>query len=105
MAQDPEPASDSMDTSHDMDLVVLFGSTAIDAEMEASNIHAMLEASGIPSVLVGTPSLPVLEFQVQVPRSSLEEAERLLVEAREAGPEAADEAEAESENPVAEGGL
>ena len=39
----------------------------------------------------------MLEFQVQVPRAQLEEARQILSEARAAGPEAAAEAEAESE--------
>jgi hypothetical protein len=47
--------------------------------------------------VVGTPQIPALEFQVQVPKSRLEEAERVLAEARAAGPEAAAEAEQEGE--------
>jgi hypothetical protein len=38
-----------------------------------------------------------MDFQVQVPRSQAAEAERVLAEARAAGPEAAMEAEAASE--------
>jgi hypothetical protein len=41
--------------------------------------------------------IPSLEFQVQVPRAYAEDAERVLLEAREAGPQAAAEAEAASE--------
>ena len=41
--------------------------------------------------------IPSLEFQVLVPREKAEEAERLLREARAAGPAAAAEAEAASE--------
>ena len=86
-----------MDTSHDLDMVTLFSSSNIDAEMEANAIHSMLGANGIPSVVVGATTLPVLEFQVQVPQSLLEEAQRVVDEARAAGPEAAAEAEAASE--------
>ncbi len=100
MAQDPEFESDQVDTSHDLDLVTLFSSSNIDAELEANNIHSMLQANGIPSVVVGASTIPSLEFQVQVPRAAMEEAERLIEEAREAGPEAAAEAEADSENAV-----
>jgi hypothetical protein len=57
----------------------------------------MLEAAGIPSVVVGPSVIPSLDFQVQVPRSQAAEAERVLAEARAAGPEAAMEAEAASE--------
>ena len=57
----------------------------------------MLEAAGIPSVLSAPSVIPSLEFQVQVPRAEAAEAERVLAEARAAGPEAAAEAEAASE--------
>jgi len=83
--------------SHDLDMVTVFSSMNHDAEMEANAIHGVLEASGIPSIVVGTPQIPAFEFQVQVPKSRLEEAERVLAEAQEAGPEAAAEAEQESE--------
>jgi len=43
--------------------------------------------------VVGAPQIPSLEFQVQVPRARLQEAERVLAEARAAGPAAAAEAE------------
>jgi len=94
MAQDQDA---EVNPSHDLDLVTLFSSSNIDAEMEANNIHSMLEANGIPSVVVGATSIPSLEFQVQVPRAALEEAQHILEEARAAGPEAAAEAEAASE--------
>ncbi len=102
MAQDPEPDEEpldegSVDTSEDFDMVTLFSSSNIDAELEANSIHSLLQASGIPSVVVGASVIPSLEFQVQVPRVDLEEARRLLEEARAAGPAAASEAEAESE--------
>jgi hypothetical protein len=102
MAQDPEREEEradegSVDPSAALDMVTLFSSSAIDAEMEAANIHGMLQASGIPSVIVGASVIPSLEFQVQVPREDLEEAERLILEARAAGPDAAAEAEAASE--------
>jgi len=80
-----------------MDMVTLFSSSNHDAEMEAMQIHGILESNGIPSVLVGASTLPVLEFEVQVPKENLEEAQRILAEAQAAGPEAAVEAEAASE--------
>ncbi len=86
-----------IDVSSDLDMVTLFSSSNVDAEMEAASIHAMLEANGIPSVVVGASVIPSLEFQVQVPRARAAEAERVLEEAREAGPDAAAEAEAASE--------
>jgi hypothetical protein len=95
MTQDPRP--EEVETDDSSDMVTLFSSSTIDGEMEASNIHFMLQAAGIPSMVVGPSVIPSLEFQVQVPRSDAAEAERVLEEARAAGPEAAAEAEAASE--------
>jgi aryl-alcohol dehydrogenase-like predicted oxidoreductase len=101
MEQEPEDQSESQsvsfDTSHALDMVTLFDSSNHDAEMEAMAIHSILQASGIPSVLVGASTIPVLSFQVQVPKANLEEAQRVLAEAQAAGPAAAAEAEAASE--------
>jgi len=99
MAQDPEEqqVAGSVDTSHDLDMVTLFSSSNIDAEMEATAIQSMLRANDISAVVVGASTIPSLEFQVQVPRAMLEDAQRLVDEARAAGPEAAAEAEAASE--------
>ena len=97
MPQEPEPESESVDPSHDLDVVTLFSSSNHDAEMEAMAIHSILQANGIPSMLVGASTIPVLEFQVQVPKADLEAAKRVLEEARAAGPAAAAEAEAASE--------
>ncbi|MGC9944932.1 MAG: DUF2007 domain-containing protein [Bryobacteraceae bacterium] len=85
------------DASHEMDMVTLFRSTNHDAEMEAMQIHGILESNGIPSMLVGPSTLPVLEFEVQVPKENLEEAQRILADAQAAGPSAAAEAEAAGE--------
>ena len=68
-----------------------------DAEMEADMIHGILEATGIPSIMV-RPAYPALgSYCVQVPREAVEAARRAIAEAQAAGPEAADEGEAESE--------
>jgi len=88
-----EPEDFEVNPSHDLDMVTLFSSDAHDAEMEANSIHALLEANDIPSIVVGTPAIPSLEFQVQVPQARLEEAEKVVAEAKEAGPRAAAEAE------------
>jgi hypothetical protein len=94
MAQDPER---DVDPSSDLDVVILFSSSNTDAEMEAINIRSLLESNGIEAIVVGPRVLPSLEFQVQVPRAKAEEARRLIAEARAAGPAAAAEAEASSE--------
>jgi hypothetical protein len=100
MAQDPERSDEQqeglIDPSHELDMVPVYDSQTIDAEMEAGMIRGILEASGIPTIVVGTP-YPPLGFGVHVPRNMLQEAERLIAEQKEAGPEAAAEAEAASE--------
>src|SRR5690242_19726820 len=102
MAQDPERDDEqldesSIDPSHDLDLVPLFSSATIDAEIEIEVIRGLLEANGIPSVVRNPVGTPPLGYQLDVPSSRLEEARRLIAEAEAAGPEAAAEAEAASE--------
>ncbi len=99
MTQDPGrgPVRGGEDDSSDLDMVTLFSSSNVDAELEANNIHSLLQANGIPSVVVGATVIPSLEFQVQSPRAYAQEAERLIEEARAAGPDAAAEAEQASE--------
>jgi len=102
MAQDPEDEEEQQngdvgDTSHSLDMVTLYTSLAVDAEMEADVIHGLLESNGLPSMVVRAPQYPALGYEVQVPRAHLEEAKRVIAEAESAGPEAAAEAEANSE--------
>ena len=89
---------------HDLDMVTLFSSVNHDAEMEATALHTLLEANGIESAVVGPGIIPSMEFQVQVPKAQLADAERVMAEARDAGPAAADEAEAAEEAAEAAGG-
>ena len=81
----------------DLAMVTVFRSGAHDAEMEAENVHTLLQANGIPSLVVGPSVIPSLDFQVLVPKADLEEARKLIQEAEAAGPQAAAEGEAESE--------
>ncbi len=97
MAQD-EPQEDvTGDESHDLDMVAIWSSNGSEAEMEAEIIRSLLDANGIPAVIAGATEIPPAGFQVQVPRSAVEEARRVVTEAQAAGPEAAAEAEAASE--------
>jgi hypothetical protein len=65
-------------------------------ETEALLVRNMLESNGIPAFVTGVegmPSpyrMPAREICVQVPEGRREEAERMLAEARAAGPAAAD---------------
>ncbi len=74
-------------------MVPAFSSSNHDAESEAHIVKGILDASGVPAIVVGPAMLPNLEFQVQVPEHLLGEAQRLIDEARAAGPSAAAEAE------------
>jgi Putative prokaryotic signal transducing protein len=89
------------ETSDDgMEMVTIFNSPNHDAEQEALEIHALLESEGISSVVIGPSVIPSLEFRVEVPRRHVEEAQKIIADARAAGPAAAEEAEAASEESV-----
>ena len=89
---EPEDESEVSDRAltHDLDFVPVFRNQTHDAEMEAISIQSLLEANGIPCVLVGSSSFPSLPFEVRVPKSRLEEAKSLLEEIKQS---AADSAE------------
>ena len=94
MAQDT--GQDEILSTHALDMVTLPGGT-VSSEMEADMIRGVLDANGIPSLTVAADQFPNLGFEVKVPRGRVVEAERLVAEARAAGPDAAAEAEAQSE--------
>ena len=104
MAQDPEREEEQQDaevvlTSHALDMVTLWNSDAgtVTAEIESDMIRGVLESNGIPVMVVGASQYPNLGFEVKVPRGKVKEAEELLDQAEASGPDAATEAEAESE--------
>ena len=103
MAQDPEhdeeqvSSEETLDVSHDLDMVPVFSSTTVDSEVEGDLICGVLANTGIPAVLSRS-TFPNLGVSVRVPRGSLEEAQRLIAEAQAAGPDAAVEAERASED-------
>lgn len=86
-----------VDTSAELDLVTLATRMGATAEMEIIGMRSVLEAAGIPTVIVGDSTLPNLSFQVQVSQNNLAAAQQVLAEAEAAGPAAAIEAERESE--------
>jgi hypothetical protein len=102
MAQDPERDDEERDqdqllTSHALDMVALWDSSNIDAEVEADMIRGVLDSNGIPTLLIGASQYPNLGFQVMVPRGKVVEAQRLIEEAKAAGPAAAAAGELASE--------
>jgi hypothetical protein len=102
MAQDPEHNDEERDqdqllTSHALDMVPLWDSSTIDAEVEADMIRGVLDSNGIPTLLMRAPQFSNLGFQVLVPRGKVMEAQRRIEEAKAAGPEAAAAGELASE--------
>ncbi len=97
-----EPPAEAGDPSHDLDLETIFDALGATAEMEAIWVRGVLEANGIPSVLVGAPVYPNLRFLVRVPKNEADRARQVLDEARAAGPAAAEEAAAQSAGEPAE---
>jgi hypothetical protein len=97
MAQDPDRPDEVALTSHALDMVTLWSSINVNAEVEAEVIQGVLESNGIPVMIVGSALYPNLGFEVRVPRGRVVEAEKLLEAAQAGGPAAADAAEAESE--------
>jgi len=101
MAQDPEREDEQMresavDPSHELDMAPLYFSQTIESDIEAEVIRGVLETNGITATVSGSP-VPSLGYQISVPRNRLDEALRVLAEQEAAGPEAAAEAEAASE--------
>lgn len=101
MAQDPEeqqgPDAGFMDTSHELDMVPLYRSSSVDAGVEADIIRGILDSNGIPALMSRAMGYPSLGFEVRVHRGNVQQAERLIEEAKAAGPAAAMEAERNSE--------
>jgi hypothetical protein len=92
-----ETGKGALDPSHDLDMVPVFIAEGAGSEMLAMGIRSVLDAQGIPSVLVSSSPYPSLPFEVRVPKERIEEARTAIAEAEEAGPLAAEEAERESE--------
>ena len=84
-------------TGSEQDLVAVYSSNTVDAEIEADVIRGVLESNGIPAMITGSP-VHSLAFEVLVPRERLKEAEACIAEAKEAGSTAASEAEEATEN-------
>ena len=78
-------------------MVTLRRFEGITAEMEAETVCGILDSNDIPAMVVGASQYPMLGFEVKVPRGKVKEAEEFILQAQAAGPDAAAEAEAESE--------
>jgi hypothetical protein len=78
-------------------MVTLYRSANVDAGTEADIIRGLLDAHGVPSLVLRAAGYPSLGFEVRVHREDLQQAEWLVEEAKAAGPGAATEAEKASE--------
>jgi hypothetical protein len=91
MLEDMEVPQDGMAT--------VFRSAGFAQEMEAHLVRGMLESNGVPAFVTGTELMPgpyrfpFQEICVQVPEDRRDGAERLIADARAAGPAAAEAAE------------
>ncbi len=88
------------EASEDLDLVTAFYSEDHDSHIQVRLIRGLLEAGGVPAVIVEVSPYPIFPAEVRVPKSRLEEALRLIAESEGAGPSGAEEAEQSSEGPA-----
>jgi hypothetical protein len=103
IAEAPLPETELTEVSADPELeavTVFRARSSVTSEMEATSVKGVLEASGIAAILVGDARLPNLPFEVRVAKDQLEEAERVLQQARAVGREAAEQEERASETPL-----
>ncbi len=78
------------DISSDLDMVCVFSADGASAEMQALAVKGILESAGIEAVMVGTPAIPSLPFEVQVARAEAESARQVIEAAQADGPSAAE---------------
>ena len=88
---------EAADPSHDLDSVAVYEGQGTVAEVEAMNVKSVLDSAGIPATIIGSSTMPNLEFFVRVNKDDVQRAQGALVNAASAGPEAAMEAEKQSE--------
>jgi hypothetical protein len=91
------PETEGADPSRELDMVTVRRTMGTTGEMQALSLKGLLDSNGISAIVVGTSTMPNLSFFVRVSRADLERAEAAITEAEAAGPEAAAEAELESE--------
>ena len=96
MAQPFDPDDGQEDSSDGLDMVTLYTGPLI-SEPEADVIRGVLETNGIPSIMIRPTGYPSLGVEIRVPQARLADAEKAIADQRAAGPEAAAEAEAASE--------
>jgi len=86
------------DPSPVLDPVTVYTAASGASESELLAIEGMLIANGIQPIRVETRPYPSLPVEIQVAREVADQARQLIIEARKAGAEAAEEEEKSSEN-------
>lgn len=81
IAASAESLEDGGNPSDDLDLIPLFEEGTDLSELEAMNLKTLLEANGIPVVVIGSSQLPNIPFEVRVPQDQLEAAEQVVADA------------------------
>jgi len=88
----------NVDPSETLDEVTVFHAAGNSSEMDAASVQALLDAGGIPAVVVGDARFPNFGQEVRVPKEHVTEAKRLIADALVVGSAGAEEAEASGEN-------
>jgi hypothetical protein len=96
--QEDEDEFADVDPSGSLDEVTVFRSAGNTSEMEAASVQSLLEAGGIPAVVIGDARFPNLGQEVRVPKEHVTEAKRLIADALAVGSAGAEEAEASGES-------
>jgi hypothetical protein len=79
-------------------MATVFQSSDHTAEIEAEMIMGLLEANGVKALVKGMDVLPgAHDVEIMVPAAQQQLAERVIAEAQQGGPAAAEEAERASE--------
>ena len=87
------------DPSHALDPVTVFRAANTQSGFEARTVQAILEAEGIATEFVGDARYPSLPSEIRVAQTDAERATALIAEAQALGPDAAAEAEQQTEIP------
>jgi hypothetical protein len=107
IAENPLPDEvEEVDESHYLDLseAIFHSEGSTTAEFEATEIKNLLEANGIAAVIIGDSVLPNFPFEVRVAAENVDRARQIIDEYVKGGPEAAEQAELESEQRIRESG-
>lgn len=94
----PDEVEEIDPSSHlDLSEAIFHSEGSTTAEFEATEIKNLLEASNIAAIVVGDSVLPNLPFEVRVAAENADRARQLIEDYVEGGPEAAEQAERETE--------